>query len=55
MKASKSSNNISLTRYNEKFNNDISIRISMNNLKKDGKIINIPLFFIEYIKKILIL
>ena len=54
VKASKSSNNISLTRYNEKFNNDISVRISMNNLKKDGKIINIPLFFIEYIKKILI-
>lgn len=51
VKANKSNNNISLTRYNEKFNNDLSIRFSMNNLKKDGKIINIPLFLIEYIEK----
>ena len=51
VKANKSNNNISLTRYNEKFNNDLSIRLSMNNLKKDGKIINIPLFLIEYIEK----
>ena len=51
VKADKSNNNISLTRYNEKFNNDLSIRFSMNNLKKDGKIINIPLFLIEYIEK----
>ncbi len=50
VKANQSINNVSLTRYNEKFNNDISIRFSMNNLKKDGKIINIPLFMIEYIK-----
>ena len=51
VKANKSKNNISLTRYNEKFNSDLSIRFSMNNLKKDGKIINIPLFLIEYIEK----
>ena len=51
VKANKSNNNISLTRYNEKFNNDLSIRFSMNNLKKDEKIINIPLFLIEYIEK----
>ena len=51
VKANKSNNNISLTRYNEKFNSDLSIRFSMNNLKKDGKIINIPLFLIEYIEK----
>ena len=51
VKANKSNNNISLTRYNEKINNDLSIRFSMNNLKKDGKIINIPLFLIEYIEK----
>lgn len=48
VKASKSTNNISLTRYNEKYNNDFSIRLSMNNLTKDGKVINIPLFLIEY-------
>ena len=52
VKANKSSNNASLTRYNEKFNNDMSIRFSMNNLKKDGKVINIPLFLIEYLDKI---
>ncbi len=50
VKSSNSTNNISLTRYNEKFNNDLSIRFSMNNLKKDGKILNIPLFLVEYIK-----
>ncbi len=51
VKANKSTNNVSLTRYNEKFNNDLSIRFSMNNLKKDGKILNIPLFLIEYMDK----
>ena len=51
VKSSNSTNNISLTRYNEKFNNDLSIRFSMKNLKKDGKILNIPLFLVEYIKK----
>ncbi len=50
VKASNSTNNVSLTRYNQKFNNDLSIRFSMNNLKKDGKILNIPLFLIEYIE-----
>lgn len=51
VKSNKSTNNISLTRYNEKYNNDLGIRFSMNNLSKDGKIINIPLFLIEYIEK----
>ena len=51
VKAGNSTNSISLTRYNEKFNNDLSIRFSMNNLKKDGKIINVPLFLVEYIEK----
>ena len=49
VKANKSTNNISLTRYNEKNDNDISIRFSMNNLAKNDKILNIPLFLIEYI------
>lgn len=49
VKSSNSTNNASLTRYNEKFNNELSIRFSMNNLKKDGKILNIPLFLVEYI------
>ena len=49
VKSSNSINNISLTRYNEKFNNELSIRFSMNNLKMDGKILNIPLLLVEYI------
>ena len=40
--------NKSLTKFNDKNENDIAIRFSMNNLKKDGKILNIPLFLIEY-------
>lgn len=53
VKSNKSVNNISMTRYNERFNNEISIRFSMNNLSKDGKILNIPLFLIEYMDKFL--
>lgn len=49
VKSNKSTNNISLTKYNEKFKNDKSIRLSLNNLSKDGKVLNIPLFLIEYI------
>ena len=50
VKANKSTNNISLTKYNQKYNNDLSIRFSMNNLEKDDIVINIPLFMIEYLK-----
>ena len=49
VKSDKSTNHNSLTKYNNKFNNEISLRFSLNNLSKDGKIINIPLYFIEYI------
>ena len=49
VKANISTNNTSLTKYNLKNDNEISFRFSLNNLKKDGKIINIPLYFIEYI------
>lgn len=52
VKSSKSTNNISLTRYNEKYSNDFSIRFSMNNLTKDGNLINIPLFMIEYLENL---
>ncbi len=45
VKSNKSINNTSLTRYNEKNKNELSIRFSMNNIAKDGKILNIPLFF----------
>lgn len=49
LKSNKSTQNTSITKYNEKFDNDLSIRFSMNNLSRDGKILNIPLFLIEYI------
>ena len=51
VKSGISTNNVSLTKYNEKYNNDLSIRFSMNNLKKDDKITNIPLFMVEYMEK----
>lgn len=49
VKSDKSTNNNSLTSFNNKNSNEISYRFSLNNLKKDGKIVNIPLYFIEYI------
>lgn len=49
VKSGKSTNNNSLYKYNNKFNPNISIRISQNNLAHDGKILNIPIFLIEYI------
>ena len=53
VKSNKSRNNVSLTKYNEKFDADLSIRFSMNNLVKDGKILNVPLFLIEYVDKLI--
>ena len=49
VKSNKSTNHNSLTKYNEINDNKISYRFSLNNLSKNGKIINIPLYFIEYI------
>ena len=49
VKSDKSTNHNSLTKYNSINDNDISFRFSLNNLSRDGKIINIPLYFIEYI------
>lgn len=53
VKSGKTTNNSSLTKYNEKYKADLSIRFSLNNLVKDEKVLNIPLFMIEYINKIL--
>ena len=49
VKSDKSTNHNSLTKYNMNNDNEISFRFSLNNLSKDGKIINVPLYFIEYI------
>lgn len=51
VKSGKSTNNTSLTRYNDNFKNNTSIRFSTNNLIKNEKILNVPLFLIEYLKK----
>lgn len=53
VKAGKTTNNSRLTKYNDKYNTDISIRLSANNLTRDGKILNIPLFMIEYIDNLI--
>ncbi len=52
VKSNKSTNNVSLTKFNNNNDNDFSFRFSVNNLNRDGKIINIPLYFIEYIKNL---
>ena len=39
VKSGNSTNNTSLTRYNDKFDSDTSIRLSLNNLKLDGKVL----------------
>lgn len=49
VKSNKSTNNTSLTKFNKANDNRISIRFSQNNLKQDGKVVNVPLFLIEYI------
>ena len=46
-------NNNSLTKYCDKYNPQKCLRFSLNNLKQDGAIINVPLYFIEYIENIL--
>ena len=53
VKSGKSTNNLSLSKFNEIHENQISIRFSMKNLTKDGKILNVPLFMVEYISKFL--
>ena len=47
VKSGKTTKNTSLTKYNEKFKVNKSIRFSLNNLKQDEKILNIPLYLIE--------
>lgn len=49
VKSDKSTNHNSLTKYNANNDNEISFRFSLNNLSKNGKIVNIPLYLIEYI------
>ncbi len=53
VKSSENVNNVSLKIYNERYNPKIRIRFSMRNLNKDDNLINIPLFLVEYIDKII--
>jgi uncharacterized protein len=43
----------SLAYYRKAFNPPLSLRYSMQNLKRDGSIINIPLFMLDYTRKII--
>ena len=51
VKSSENINNKSLKVYNESYNPKTRIRFSMKNLNKDGNLINIPLFMVEYIDR----
>lgn len=53
VKSGETTNNASLKVYNELNNPKIRIRFSMKNLNKDDNLINIPLFMIEYLDKII--
>ena len=53
VKSGKSNKKTSLSRYNERFENDFGIRFSTNNLLKNERIINIPIFMVEHIDKII--
>ena len=53
VKSSENINNTSLKIYNERYNPKTRIRFSMRNLSKDGNLINIPLFMVEYLDKII--
>ena len=53
VKSGRITNNSSLTKYNGKYETETSIRLSLNNLIKNEKILNIPLFMIEYLDNLL--
>lgn len=53
VKAGTNISNISLTKFNEKNNNEIAIRFSGRNLDKSGKVLNIPIFMAEYFEKMI--
>lgn len=53
VKSNRGKHHTSLTKYNQEYDNDLSLRISMQPLKHDGKIINIPLYLVEYIDRLI--
>ena len=52
VKSGKGGSHTSLTRYNEIYQPEMAVRFSMNNLKLDGRILNIPLYLAEYAEKL---
>ena len=54
VKSSENINNTSLKIYNEINNPKTRVRFSMRNLNKDGNLINIPLFMVEYLDRIIV-
>jgi hypothetical protein len=53
VKSGESVNSTSLKVYNENYKPKTRIRFSMNNLNKDDNLINIPLFMVEYVEKLI--
>ena len=53
VKSSENINNTSLKVYNEKYAPKTRVRFSMKNLNKDDNLINIPLFMVEYLDRLL--
>lgn len=53
VKSSENTNNTSLKVYNERYSPNLRIRFSMKNLTKDGNLINIPLFMVEYLENLI--
>ncbi len=45
----------SLKVYDQRYSPEIMIRYSLNNLKRDGKLLNIPIFMVDWTKKLLLL
>ena len=53
VKSRTSNNHKSLTKYNQIEQPEIAVRFSLDNLAKDGKILNVPLFMVEYLGQLL--
>lgn len=53
VKSGTSNNNASLNKYNERFSPKIRVRFSMNNLSLDGNLLNVPLFMVEYLPRLI--
>lgn len=53
VKSNENTNNKSLNVYNQRYNPKLRVRFSMKNLNRDDNLINIPLFMVEYIDKLI--